>query len=157
MTVELTINGESRAFAVDPRTPLIDVLRDHCRLTGAKAVCREGFCGACSVIIDGEAVPSCLRPVGLLGESEIVTIEGVAPFEALNPVQQALLDHDVVQCGMCFPGMVVTLTRFLETTPVPTRGEVKAALTGNVCRCTGYERIIDAVMSLNNAREAAAR
>ena len=157
MTVELSINGETRAFAVDDRTPLIDVLRDHCRLTGAKSVCREGFCGACSVIIDGEAVPSCLRPVGLLVGSEIVTIEGVAPFDAPNALQQALLDHDVVQCGMCFPGMVVTLTPFLETTPRPTRGEIKSALTGNVCRCTGYERIIDAVMSLNDTREVVAR
>ena len=85
MTVALSINGETRAFAVDDRTPLIDVLRDHCRLTGAKSVCREGFCGACSVIIDGEAVPSCLRPVGLLVGSEIVTIEGVAPFDAALP------------------------------------------------------------------------
>jgi len=157
MTVELTINGEANALDIDPRTPLIDVLRDRCRLTGAKSVCREGFCGACSVIIDGEAVPSCLRPVGMLAGSEIVTIEGVAPFETPNPLQQAFLDHDVVQCGMCFPGMVVTLTTFLETNANPTRGEIKAALTGNVCRCTGYERIIDAVMSLNETREAAAR
>ena len=156
MTVELTINGETGTFAVDARTPLLDVLRDHCRLTGAKSVCREGFCGACTVIIDGQAVPSCLRPVGMLDGSEIVTIEGLGPFGALNPVQQALLDHDVVQCGMCFPGMVVTLTTFLETRPSPSRSEIKAALTGNVCRCTGYERIIDAVMSLNDTGKVAA-
>lgn len=156
MTVELTINGETDTFDVDARTPLIDVLRDRCRLTGAKSVCREGFCGACTVIIDGEAVPSCLRPVGMLAGSEIVTIEGLAPFETPNPLQQAFLDHDVVQCGMCFPGMVVTLTTFLETAASPTRSEIKAALSGNVCRCTGYERIIDAVMSLNDIRKVAA-
>ncbi|CAN7697767.1 (2Fe-2S)-binding protein [Rhizobium sp. LjRoot254] len=156
MTVELTINGETNAFAVDPRTPLLDVLRDHCRLTGAKSVCREGFCGACIVIINGEAAPSCLRPVGMLDGSEIVTIEGLAPFEAPNPLQQAMLDHDVVQCGMCFPGMVMTLTKFLETRPAPTRNEIKAALVGNVCRCTGYERIVDAVMSLDDIRKVCA-
>lgn len=156
MSIELTINGEVRDFAVDPRKPLIDVLRDDCRLTGAKSVCREGFCGACTVHIDGEPVPSCLRPVGLLEGSHIVTIEGLAPFDVPNPVQQAFLDHDVVQCGMCFPGMVMTLTRFLETNPAPTRDEIKTALVGNVCRCTGYERIIDAVMSFNEIRKVAA-
>ncbi|MGE6743725.1 (2Fe-2S)-binding protein [Allorhizobium pseudoryzae] len=156
MTVELTINGEVREFAVDPRKPLIDVLRDDCRLTGAKSVCREGFCGACTVHIDGEPVPSCLRPVGLLEGREIVTIEGLAPFETPNPVQEAFLDHDVVQCGMCFPGMVVTLTHLLDANPTPTRDDVKAALVGNICRCTGYERIIDAVMSVGEVRKVPA-
>lgn len=157
MTIELTINGEVRDLVVDPRKPLIDVLRDDCRLTGAKAVCREGFCGACTVLVDGEPVPSCLRPAGLLAGSEIVTIEGLAPFETPNPVQKAFLDHDVVQCGMCFPGMVITLTAFLEINPVPTRDEIKTALVGNICRCTGYERIIDAVMSIQHGMEASAQ
>ncbi len=155
MAVELTINGETRRFDVDPRTTLLDVLRDDCRLTGAKAVCREGFCGACMVLVYGEAVPSCLRPVGLLEGAEITTIEGLAPFEQPNAVQRALLEHDVVQCGMCFPGMVVTLTSFLEQTPSPSRAEVKSALTGNICRCTGYERIVEAVMSLCENQKAA--
>lgn len=157
MTIELTINGEAHDFAVDPRTPLLDVLREDCRLTGAKSVCREGFCGACMVIVDGEAVPSCLRPVGMLAGSEVVTIEGLAHFEAPNPVQRAFIDHDVVQCGMCFPGMVMTLTKFLEANPAPTRAEVKSALVGNVCRCTGYERIVDAVMSLSETGRASSR
>lgn len=155
MAVELTINGETHRFDVDPRTALLDVLRDDCRLTGAKAVCREGFCGACMVLVDGEAVPSCLRPVGLLEGAEITTIEGLAPFEQPNAVQRVLLEHDVVQCGMCFPGMVVTLTSFLEQNPSPSRAEVKSALTGNICRCTGYERIVEAVMSLCENRKAA--
>lgn len=157
MTLTLSINGEARDFAVDPMVPLLDVLRDHCRLTGAKSVCREGFCGACTVLVDGEAVPSCLRPAGLLVGSEIVTIEGLAPFETPNPVQQALIDHDVVQCGMCFPGMVMTLTNYLEGNPAPGRDDVKAVLAGNVCRCTGYERIIDAVMSLSEATRVSSR
>ena len=157
MTVQLTINGEVRDLAIDPCKPLIDVLRDDCRLTGAKSVCREGFCGACTVLVDGQPVPSCLRPAGLLTDSEIVTIEGLAPFETPNRVQQAFLDHDVVQCGMCFPGMVMTLTNFLEGNSTPTRDEIKTALVGNVCRCTGYERIIDAMMSLQNIPEVSVR
>ena len=155
MNIELIINGETRNVAADPRTALLDVLRDDCRLTGAKAVCREGFCGACTVLIDGEAVPSCLRPVGMLEGRSIVTIEGLAHFETPNPVQQAFVDHDVVQCGMCFPGMVITLTAFLETNPAPTREDVKAALVGNICRCTGYERIVDAVLSIQAMKKVA--
>lgn len=155
MTIELIINGEARDHAIDPRTPLLDVLREDCRLTGAKSVCREGFCGACMVLIDGEAVPSCLRPAGMLQGCEITTIEGLAHFETPNPVQQAFIDHDVVQCGMCFPGMVTTLTQFLDTNPAPTRADVKSALVGNVCRCTGYERLVDAVMSINDIRKVA--
>ena len=149
MPIELTLNGETVTLEIDPRTPLLDVLRDRQRLTGAKAVCREGFCGACIVHIDGEAVPSCLRPIGLLYGCSIVTVEGLAPPGTLNRVQQALIDHDVVQCGMCFPGMVMTLTDFLDREPNPDRDQIKASLVGNICRCTGYERIIDAVLSIN--------
>jgi carbon-monoxide dehydrogenase small subunit len=149
MPIELTLNGETIALEIDPRTPLLDVLRDRQRLTGAKAVCREGFCGACTVHIDGEAVPSCLLPIGLLHGCSIVTIEGLASPGTLNRVQQAFIDHDVVQCGMCFPGMVMTLTDFLDREPNPDRDQIKASLVGNICRCTGYERIIDAVLSIN--------
>lgn len=148
MSVTFTANGQTRVFNGDPRTPLVDVLRSQLRLTGTKSVCGEGFCGACTVMIDGIAVPSCLRPVGLLEGAEIITVEGLSGPETLNPVQQAFIDHDVVQCGMCFPGMVVTLSDFLKRNTAPTRDEVKAALTGNLCRCTGYERIIDAVMAM---------
>ena len=157
MAVTLTINGEDRQLAVDPRTPLIDVLRDTLRLTGAKSVCREGFCGACMVHIDGEPVPACLRPVGMLEGCAITTIEGMATPDTPNALQQALLDHDVVQCGMCFPGMVMTLTDLLRKNTGPTRDEVKAALVGNMCRCTGYERIVDAVLSLRQQVEAASK
>lgn len=148
MPIDLILNGEALSLEIDPRTPLLDVLRDRRGLTGAKAVCREGFCGACIVHVDGEAVPSCLRPVGLLQGCSVVTIEGLAPTGTLNPVQQAFIDHDVVQCGMCFPGMVMTLTAYLDRTPQPDRDQIKDALVGNICRCTGYERIIDAVLSL---------
>jgi len=148
MSVTLQVNGQTRVYHGDPRTPLIEVLRGHLRLTGSKQVCGEGFCGACTVMIDGAPMPACLRPVGMLEGAEITTVEGLSGPETLNTVQQAFIDHDVVQCGMCFPGMVVTLTDFLKRNTAPTRDEVKAALTGNLCRCTGYERIIDAVMSV---------
>lgn len=157
MTIELIINGEARDLSIDPRKSLLDVLREDCRLTGAKSVCREGFCGACMVLVDGEAVPSCLRPAGMVAGREITTIEGLSHFEAPNRVQQAFIDHDVVQCGMCFPGMVMTVTNLLDANPAPTRSEAKAALVGNICRCTGYERIIDAIVSLKDTPKASLR
>jgi len=153
MAVSFTLNGKPRGFSGDPRTSLLDVLRSEFHLTGAKDVCGEGFCGACIVHIDGEPKVSCLQPVGALDGVEIVTIEGIGDVETLNPVQQAFVDHDVVQCGMCFPGMVMTLTHFLERNSKPSRDDVKSALAGNICRCTGYERIIDAVMSQHNRKE----
>jgi carbon-monoxide dehydrogenase small subunit len=151
MTVILIINGDERSFPGDPRTSLLDVLRDTFRLTGSKAVCGEGFCGACTVHVDGIPMVSCLQPIGMLEGATITTIEGVGDVENLNPVQQVFEDHDVVQCGMCFPGMVMTLTAFLKSNPAPSRSQVKDAMTGNICRCTGYERIIDAVMSIQES------
>lgn len=148
MTIEFTLNDEEREFSGDPRTPLLDVLRDRFRMTGTKSVCRAGFCGACMVMVDGDSVPSCQRPIGMLQGAEIVTIEGISPTGQPNAIQRAFLDHDVVQCGMCFPGMVMTLTDFIEHNAAPTRDEIKRALAGNICRCTGYERIIDAVLSI---------
>ena len=148
MSVRMKINGEERVFHGDPRESLLSVLRKDFRLTGAKEVCGEGFCGACMVIENGAAVPACLRPVGVLEGAEITTIEGLAHPSSLSALQQEFAKHDVVQCGMCFPGMVVSLTSFLNENPSPDREEIKTALVGNLCRCTGYERIIDAVMSL---------
>lgn len=156
MSIDLTVNGEDVTFTGDPRTALLDVLREVCGLTGAKSVCREGFCGACMVHVDGQPVPACLRPMGLLQGARVVTVEGMAPFGSLNPLQQAFIAQDVVQCGMCFPGMVMTLTHYLGTTNTPSRQGVKAALVGNICRCTGYERIIDAVLSVGQDAEAKA-
>ncbi|MCC6001678.1 MAG: (2Fe-2S)-binding protein [Pararhodobacter sp.] len=155
MAISFMVNGQARVHHGDPRLSLLDVLRTGLRLTGTKDVCREGFCGACTVMIDGQAVPACLRPVGVLVVAEITTIEGMASPDGLNPVQQAFVDHDVVQCGMCFPGMVISVTDLLNRNPDPTRAQVKAALSGNQCRCTGYERVVDAVMSLTSAGTAA--
>ena len=147
MLLSLTINGEAFVTDRDPMTPLIDILREDLALTGAKAVCREGFCGACMVLIDGEPVASCLTPAALAVGRHILTIEGVSRQDEPTPLQKALEAHDVVQCGMCFPGMTLTLTSLLAANPNPTREEIKHGLVGNICRCTGYERIIDAVLA----------
>jgi len=148
MSLRLNINGEDRLSSSDPMTPLVDVLRDEFFLTGAKIVCREGFCGACTVLLDGRPAMSCLMPAGLAEGCAVLTVESLATDGALSPLQQAMEKHDAVQCGMCFPGMLMTLTSFLENATAPTREDVKAALVGNLCRCTGYERIVDAALSV---------
>ncbi|AZO00831.1 (2Fe-2S)-binding protein [Mesorhizobium sp. M9A.F.Ca.ET.002.03.1.2] len=151
MSLRLNVNGEDRFSLAEPLTPLVDVLRDEFHLTGAKIVCREGFCGACTVLLDGRPVMSCLVPVGLAADCEVRTVESLATDGVLSPLQQAMEQHDAVQCGMCFPGMLMSLTSFLEREPNPSRDDIKAALAGNICRCTGYERIVDAALSVVRA------
>ena len=146
MGFNLTVNGDRLISAAAPATPLVDVLREEMHLTGAKPVCREGFCGACMVLVDGEPTPSCLLPVALADGRETRTVEGLTPQGQLNRIQAALEASDAVQCGMCVPGMVVTLTHLLTTRPDATRDDIRAALTGNICRCTGYERIVEATL-----------
>jgi len=148
MPTTLTINGEQRVSSGGPMTPLIDVLRDEFFLTGAKAVCREGFCGACTVHIDGQPAVSCLVPIGTVGDREIRTVESLATAGEPSRLQQVMEEHDVVQCGMCFPGILMVLTGFLSEHPRAGRDEIKAALAGNICRCTGYERLVDAAAEL---------
>jgi len=148
MSLHLNINGEDRLSASDPMAALVDVLRDEFFLTGAKTVCREGFCGACTVLLDGRPIMSCLMPVGLAEGCAVLTVESLATDGILSPLQQAMEKHDAVQCGMCFPGMLMTLTSFLEGARAPTREDIKRALVGNLCRCTGYERIVDAALSV---------
>jgi carbon-monoxide dehydrogenase small subunit len=148
MSLRLNINGEDRLSVNDPLAPLVDVLRDEFFLTGTKVVCREGFCGACTVLLDGRPVMSCLMPVGLADGCAVLTVESLATDGVLSVLQQAMEKHDAVQCGMCFPGMMIVLTHFLERTPNPSRDQLRGALTGNICRCTGYERVIDAALSL---------
>ena len=148
MAVSLCINDELRTYLGDPRVSLLEVLRETFRLTGAKDVCGQGFCGACTVHIDGEAVPACLRPIGLLEGAEVTTIEGLSPLGSQTALQVALLKHDVVQCGMCFPGLVMSLSKFIEQNGPATREDLQVAMTGNLCRCTGYENIVDAVMTM---------
>src|SRR3984885_14736953 len=153
MPIRLRINGEDRVSNSDPLSPLVDVLRDEFFLTGAKPVCREGFCGACTVLLAGEPIASCLMPAGLVADREGRTVEGLAPEGDLSPLQRALEEHDVVQCGMCFPGLVVTLTRYFERAEHPNRTDMKAALAGNVGRGPAYERFLNAGFSLARSAE----
>lgn len=148
MPLPLRINGEDRVSVSGPLTPLLDVLRDEFFLTGAKAVCGEGFCGACTVLLDGRPVMSCLMPAGLAAYGEVTTVESLARVGLPSPLQRAMEEYDAVQCGMCFPGMLMTLTSFFARTKSRDREEVKEALVGNICRCTGYERIVDAALSV---------
>ncbi len=151
MPTTLIINGERRVSWRDSMTPLIDVLRDEFSLTGSKSVCREGVCGACTVHIDDQPMVSCLVPIGTVGDREVRTVESLAAAGEPSPLQQVMEEHDVVQCGMCFPGILMVLTSFLREHPHADRDEIKAALVGNICRCTGYERLVDAAAAL--ARE----
>ncbi|MDQ6435470.1 (2Fe-2S)-binding protein [Mesorhizobium sp. LHD-90] len=148
MPTSLMINGERRTSNRDPMTPLIDVLRDEFLLTGAKSVCREGVCGACTVHLDGRLAVSCLVPIGTVEGKDVRTVESLAMAGELSPLQQVMEQHDVVQCGMCFPGILMTLTSFFQAQPNAGRDEIKAALVGNICRCTGYERLVDAAVTL---------
>ncbi len=148
MPTTLIINGEHRVSWRDSMTPLINVLRDEFSLTGAKSVCREGVCGACTVHIDDQPMVSCLVPIGTVGDREIRTVESLAAAGEPSPLQQVMEEHDVVQCGMCFPGILMVLTSFLREHPHAGRDEIKAALVGNICRCTGYERLVDAAAAL---------
>lgn len=156
MTMRLTVNGEERAVEAHPLTALVDVLRNHLLLTGTKAVCREGFCGACTVHVDGVATMSCLLPAVAAEGRSVVTIEGIGAVSDLNTVQRAFEEHDVVQCGMCFPGMVMSMTAYLQEHPSARRADIKSAMTGNICRCTGYERIVDALLSIAHCEDVAA-
>lgn len=154
MQIKFKINNEINNYSGDLRKSLVDVLREQYRLTGTKVPCDEGYCGACTVLIDGEPAVACLTAIGTLDGKEIITIEGIAIDGGLNSVQAAFEEFDVVQCGMCFPGIVISITHLLRNNCNPTRDDVKLALTGNLCRCTGYERIIDAVMSIDSNKRA---
>ena len=150
MTLEIEVNGELRRLSADPMTPLAEALRTDCFLTGTKIACAEGFCGACTVLLDGAPAMSCLLPAGLAAGRSVRTVESLADAAGgtLSPLQAAMEGHDAVQCGMCFPGILMNLTALFEGDPAPDRDAIRAALDGNVCRCTGYERIVEAALSL---------
>ena len=143
--VAFKVNGQSHRFAVFPMARLLDVLREELRLTGTKEGCGEGECGACTVIVDGRIVNSCLVPVGQVNGCEITTIEGVADEGQLHAVQQAFIEHGGAQCGICTPGMVLAAVDLLERNPQPTETDIRTALAGNLCRCTGYMKIFESV------------
>ena len=150
MTYELRVNGERVGVeSEDGLRPLATVLREDLGLTGTKVGCFEGRCGACTVILDDRAVVSCLYPVALADGASVRTVEGLAADDGtLNRLQEAILDSGGVQCGISTPGVLMTLTALLEADPHPTEAEIRAALAGNVCRCTGYQKIVDAVLAL---------
>lgn len=143
-----TVNGDAVRLSVAPGATLLEVLRDDLELTGTKYGCGEGECGACSVMLDGRVVNSCLVLALECQGAEILTIEGLRANGRLHPIQQAFVDHGAIQCGFCTPGMIMAAYALLESNPSPTEDDVKRALEGNLCRCTGYRKIIDAVLSL---------
>jgi aerobic-type carbon monoxide dehydrogenase small subunit (CoxS/CutS family) len=159
MTVELavTINGRQRRVAIEAHHTLLEVLRVDIGLTGTKECCLVGECGACTVILDGRSVDSCLVLALEADGCEIVTVEGLARDGELDPLQTAFLDHGAAQCGFCIPGQLVSAQALLTTNPHPTRGDVEDGLAGNLCRCAGYEQIIEAVLDAagNGAAHAA--
>ena len=144
--VSFTVNGHRHDLNVWPMARLLDVLREELGLTGTKEGCGEGECGACSILLDGELVDSCLVPVLQADGARIVTIEGVAAGDTLHAVQQAFLTHGGAQCGICTPGMVMAAVNLLDQTPQPTEAEIRNGLAGNLCRCTGYTKIFEAVL-----------
>ncbi len=147
MRIDFTLNGAPRSVDAPPMARLLDVLREDIRATGSKEGCGEGECGACTVLIEGRAVNSCLVPVCQVEGVDVVTVEGLAESEKLHPVQQAFLQYGGAQCGICTPGFLVAAAELLERNPQPSGGEVREALAGNLCRCTGYQKIIDSVVN----------
>jgi carbon-monoxide dehydrogenase small subunit len=139
------VNGRSYEVIIEPHMLLVDVLREKIGLTGTKYACGTGDCGACTVLVDRKPVLSCLTLAVTTRGKNILTIEGVAEGATLHPIQQAFVDKGAVQCGFCTPGMVLSAKALLEENPKPTRDEIKRALAGNLCRCTGYVKIVDAV------------
>ena len=146
MQITFNINGESRTVDVFAMARLLDVLREQLHLTGTKEGCGEGECGACTVLLDGQIVNSCLVPVAQVNGSTITTIEGVAQKDQLHAVQQAFIDHGGAQCGICTPGMVLAAVDLLNRNPQPSEAEIRNGLAGNLCRCTGYMKIFDSVV-----------
>ncbi len=145
MIVSFDVNGIAREVESPPMKRLLDVLREELRLTGTKEGCGEGECGACSVIVDGEVINSCLVPVCQVSGSTILTVEGLARDGRLDPLQRAFLECGGAQCGICTPGMLIAARALLDENAGPTRDEIAEAIAGNLCRCTGYVRIIDAI------------
>lgn len=154
ITVAFTLNGRPTTLAVAPLTTLQTAIREHLRLTATKNGCSQGGCGSCTVLLNGEAVLSCLLPLALVEGQEVTTLEGIAPPGRLHPLQTAFHEHFAAQCGYCAPGMIMAAKALLDRDPHPSRAQIAEALSGNLCRCTGYVAILDAVQSVANGADA---
>ena len=144
--IRLTVNGDTYNVAVEPWRTLNEVLREDLNLTGTKLGCGSGDCGACTVMVDGKSISSCLTLAVEMDGKEILTVEGLAPSgEALHPIQEAFIEKGAIQCGFCTPGMEISALNLLDANPSPTESEIRLAISGNLCRCTGYNKIVDAI------------
>lgn len=148
LPIDLRVNGVACSPSVHPMRRLLDVLREDLALTGTKEGCGEGECGACAVLVDGQLVDSCLVPVGQMRGRDITTIEGIAQGDTLAAIQRAFVDHGGAQCGICTPGMILAACELLERIPRPRPADIREALAGNICRCTGYIRIFESVVQV---------
>jgi len=146
-TLTMKLNGEEVTVQVRPSALLVEVLRDQLELTGTKVACGEGECGACTVLLDGVPVNSCLVPALKAQGREVMTVEGLAPLGKLHPLQKAFVEHGAVQCGYCTPGMLMSAKALLDHNPDPTEDEIRLAISGNLCRCTGYAKIVEAIQA----------
>lgn len=154
--VTLNVNAREVEFLAKPGTTLLTALRENLGLTAAKRGCAQGTCGSCAVIVNGEVVPSCLIPVETIEGATVRTLEGLAPTGELTPLQASFVDGFATQCGFCTSGMLMAATALLEENPVPARDDVVRAISGHVCRCTGYEAIIDAILAAAESKTTAA-
>ena len=152
MDISITVNGEAERHDVEPRTLLVQYLREACRLTGTKVGCDTSSCGACTVLLDGESVKSCTMLAAQADGRAVTTIEGLAPDDGLHPVQAAFQANHALQCGFCTAGMVMATVSLLDEIPNPTEHDVRYGLEGNLCRCTGYHNIVRAVLAAAEAR-----
>jgi carbon-monoxide dehydrogenase small subunit len=146
-TLSMKLNGEEVTLQVRPSAMLVEVLRDQLELTGTKVACGEGECGACTVLLDGKPVNSCLVPALKAQGREVMTVEGLASLGELHPLQKAFVEHGAVQCGYCTPGMLMSAKALLDHNPNPTEDEIRLAISGNLCRCTGYAKIVEAIQA----------
>jgi carbon-monoxide dehydrogenase small subunit len=154
MSVTLTVNGSLLTLEAPPAARLLDVLRERLGLTGTKEGCGEGECGACTILLDGVPVNSCLVALGQCAGREVTTVEGLGDTKHLSPLQEAMVTEGGAQCGICTPGMLLSAEALLRERPQPTDPEIREAIAGNVCRCTGYQRIVNAVNEAARKREA---
>jgi aerobic-type carbon monoxide dehydrogenase small subunit (CoxS/CutS family) len=145
LTISLTVNGKSHTATLEPSTSLLDFVRDTLGYKGTKLCCNTGECGACTIIFNGKPINSCVTLAADANGAEIVTVEGLANGEKLHPVQQAFIDTGAVQCGYCTPGFIISIKALLDRTKSPTPEEIEEAVSGNICRCTGYAKIVDAI------------